>query len=75
MKLVNIAKTGDTYEVKALDPVKIFGIQILATVNTYKLSDDHSFWYKVNSRKKVSGKKMLRLNKWLKDHQKFIEKK
>ena len=74
MKLINISKSGNTYTVKALHPVKIFGIQMFSYVKSYALSEDHKYWYEIKSDKKVSRSKSLKLNKWLKDHQKFIEK-
>ena len=75
MKLVNISRSENTYEVKALHPIKILSIHIMAFIKTYKLSDDHTYWYNLNSEKKVSRKQRFKLDKWLKDHQKFIEKK
>lgn len=75
MKMVSISKAEGSYKVKALHPFKIFGIQIMATEKFYKLSDDHTCWYRLDSGKKASHNKQMKLNKWLKDHQKFIEKK
>ena len=74
MKLVNISKSGENYFVKALHQSKIFGMHIFSKVKTYKLSKDESNWYLLDSGKKVSERKKAKLDKWLKDHQKFIEK-
>ena len=74
MKLINISKSGDTYVVKALHPVRILGIQIFSFVKIYRLSEDGNYWFEEKSKKKVSRYKIIKLEKWLKDHKKFIEK-
>ncbi|MUP42876.1 hypothetical protein [Christiangramia aestuarii] len=73
MKLVNISKPEDTYIVKVLHTYKLFGLSLSSYVKAYACSNDEN-WYEVKNGKKVSRNKSVKLNKWLKDHQKFIEK-
>lgn len=74
MKLINISRTDDGYLIKALISLKIFGIHIASLIREYTTSKDDNHWYDANSHKKVSKRQKLKLDKWLKDHQKFIEK-
>lgn len=74
MKLVNISKSGENYLIKALHSFKLFGLIFYSKVKTYKLSKDEEHWYLMDSKEEVSVREKTKLNKWLKDHQKFIEK-
>lgn len=74
MKLINISKTENSYLVKALIQYKIFGIQIGSEIKEFKKSTNDNAWYTLNGKKKASKGQRLKLEKWLKDHQKFIEK-
>lgn len=74
MKLINISRTGDTYLVKTLIPYRIFGIQIASEIKEFKKSAKDKAWYTINGNKKASKVQRIKLEKWLKDHQKFIEK-
>ncbi len=74
MRLVNISKSGENYLIKASHYIKVLGIEIYSKVKTYKLTNNEKQWQRLGSSKKVSSRKTAKLNKWLKDHQKFIEK-
>lgn len=74
MKLINISRTGDTYLVKTLISYRIFGIQIASEIKEFKKSSKDDNWYTVNGDQKASKGQRVKLEKWLKDHQKFIEK-
>ncbi|QYA26363.1 hypothetical protein G3I01_12885 [Gramella sp. MT6] len=75
MKLINVSKNGDGYSIKAINSYKIMGIQLYSTIKTYKLSETNSEWIELSSGREVAKKKKVKLDKWLSDHQKFIEKK
>ena len=72
MKLINLSKKGDTYTVKAISASKIFGITLSNTVQEFIKPLGEEDWYNIEGRK-VSQKKKFILDKWLKDHQRFIE--
>lgn len=74
MKLVNISKTGDVYIVKTMHPVRVLGFNIITNQRSYAFNEKEEYWYELATGKKVSKKKRSKLNKWLTDHKKFIEK-
>ncbi len=74
MKLINVSRNNEVYSIKTLHSYRLLGLQFLSRVKVYVLNESNTAWYEASSRKKVSEKKALKLNKWLKDHQKFIEK-
>ncbi|PTX43000.1 hypothetical protein C8P64_1524 [Christiangramia gaetbulicola] len=74
MKLINVSRNNEGYIVKALLSYRLLGLQLFSRVKVYELKESHNAWYEASSKKKVSKRKRLKLNKWLKDHQKFIEK-
>lgn len=74
MKLINISKTSDTYIVKAFHPFKILGFQFYTKVKSYKYDYDSKEWQEVDGKKEVAKEYQIKLNRWLEDHQKFIEK-
>ena len=75
MKMINISRNADHYIIKTIDSVRMLGKDMFSRNKTYqkKFSDDT--WYESNSDKAVSEQKKLKLDKWLKDHRKFIEHK
>lgn len=74
MKLIKILKTSDGYEVKTLLTYKFLGKQIFSREQTYIKSKPDKNWYVSGSNSDVSEQKQAKLNKWLNDHKKFIEK-
>ncbi len=72
MRLINLSKKGDTYTVKAKTSSKLFGLTLSSTVQEYVKPVSEENWYDIQGRK-VSEKKKMLLNKWLKDHKRFIE--
>ncbi len=74
MQLVNISKTGDTYTVKALKTFKLLGLQLFSKVTSYTISPQDKDWCAADKAGDISEKTKIKLNKWLRDHQRFIEK-
>lgn len=74
MRLVNISKVDDAYLIKASVPYKFLGIEFMASDRLYKKKENEDDWNEAETGKKVPINRKLKLNKWLKDHQKFIEK-
>ena len=72
MRLINLSKKGDTYTVKAKTSYKLFGLTLSSTVQEYVKPVSEENWYDIQGKKTSEKKKML-LNKWLKDHKRFIE--
>lgn len=72
MKLINLSKKGEMYSVKAQTSFKVFGFNISHTVQEFVRPFSEDNWYDLEGRK-VSEKKASILNKWLRDHQRFIE--
>ena len=73
MKLVNISKSDEKYIIKALITYKVLGISLFSSVKSYAYNEEKD-WYELKTGKTPSKSKILKLDKWLKDHQKFIEK-
>ncbi len=74
MQLINILKTGETYQINALHTVKLLGVNLFSRSRSYSFSEENNEWYEIKSGKRISSQAEIKLNKWLKDHQKFIEK-
>lgn len=74
MRLVNISKVENAYLIKASVSYKFLGIEFMASDKFYKKKENENDWHEAKTGKKVPAKRKLKLNKWLKDHQKFIEK-
>lgn len=74
MKLINVSRNNEGYIVKALLNYRFLGLQLFSRIEVYELTESNNTWYEASGGKKVSKRKRLKLNKWLKDHQKFIEK-
>ncbi|SDR76828.1 hypothetical protein [Gramella sp. MAR_2010_147] len=74
MKLIKVSQTRDAYEVKVLISYRLFGIRIFSTEKSFVKKYNHDEWYQKDDHSKASQEKKMKLDKWLKDHQKFIEK-
>ncbi|MCG9970361.1 hypothetical protein [Christiangramia crocea] len=72
MKLINLSKKGEAYTAKAKTSFKLFGITFSSTVQEFIKPVSEENWYDFEGRKVSENKKII-LNKWLKDHQRFIE--
>lgn len=72
MKLINLGKSEDGYYAKAVSSYKISGITINKVVQRYNKPFDANNWFDING-KIVTKRKTRILNKWLKDHKKFVE--
>lgn len=71
MRLINLSKKGDTYVVKALQFFRILGINLWSNTAEFRKEDSSANWYNADS-KKVGPRTSKILDKWLKDHQRFI---
>ena len=72
MRLLSLTKRGDSYMVKAKSFRKILGITVSTTVQEYIYPVNESNWYSIEG-KIVNDFRKKQLDKWLKDHQRFIE--
>lgn len=72
MRLVNLSKKDDTYMVKAIIPFRILGLTIASPARVFIYQEKNNNW-KTSKGGKVSKKKKMILNKWLRDHKRFIE--
>ncbi|MCP9199950.1 hypothetical protein MKO06_08535 [Gramella sp. GC03-9] len=72
MRLLSLSKSGDNYLVKARTIRRIFGITISTTVQEYINRVNENEWYSIEG-KKITDYRKTQLDKWLKDHQRFIE--
>lgn len=73
MKMINISRNGDQYIIKTINSTKVLGMDLLQKNKSYQKKVDEEEWFELSSGKTVSAQKKLKLDKWLKDHQKFIE--
>lgn len=71
MRLINLSKKGDAYVVKAQKLFRILGISIGSNFQEFIKKDGDHYWYTAEG-KKVKPKNSRILDKWLKDHQRFI---
>jgi len=74
MKLIKVSKSDNAYEIQALISYEVLGIPLPSKERSFTKHESDTIWYNKKSQKKVSEKRQIQLNKWLKDHQKFIEK-
>ncbi|CAL66660.1 hypothetical protein [Christiangramia forsetii] len=74
MKLIKVLKLKDKYEIKALVSYKFLNIHFLSIEKSFTKKEGYDCWYSTKNNKKVSEARKLKLDKWLKTHQKFIEK-
>ena len=74
MKMIKVSKSDNVYEIQALISYEVLGILLPSKKRSFIKQEGDNKWYNKKSQKKVSEKRQLQLNKWLKDHQKFIEK-
>ncbi|TBW26401.1 hypothetical protein [Gramella sp. KN1008] len=72
MKLVNFSKKEDAYVAKAITSVKIFGISLSSTTQQFVKPLSEETWYDFKGHE-VSENKQILLDKWLRDHQRFLE--
>ncbi|MDX1471415.1 MAG: hypothetical protein R3213_07955 [Flavobacteriaceae bacterium] len=72
MKLINLGKSEEGYNAKAVSSYKISGITNNKVVQRYKKPFDANNWFNINGKIVTERKKRI-LNKWLKEHKKFIE--
>lgn len=73
MKLVNLQNTDDAYVAKAEISVRALGVAVGQKTKTYIRKVSETEWREKKSNKIVSKHESLHLNKWLSDHQKFVE--
>lgn len=72
MKLINLSKKDEGYKLRALILFKFLGITIFTTEREFLFKENEKTWY-TSKGKKVSDNKRIMLDKWLKDHKRFIE--
>ncbi|MBZ9730930.1 hypothetical protein LB467_14640 [Salegentibacter sp. JZCK2] len=73
MRLVYLQNTDNAYVAKAEITLKAFGVAIGQKSKIYIRKDSENTWREEKTNKKVSPKDAAHLDKWLKDHQKFVE--
>lgn len=73
MKLVNLQNTDDAYVAKAEITLRAFGVALGQKSKIYIRKEFENTWRERRTNKKVSPKEAAHLNKWLNDHQKFVE--
>lgn len=74
MKMINVSREGDKYLIKTINSIKIFGHDIISWTKLYARDSENKEWYEIPSRKSPNEEKRVKLDRWLKSHQKFIEK-
>lgn len=75
MKMINISRNGDNYIIKTINSTRVLGKDMFSKNKSYKQNKNDEEWYELSSEKAVSAEKKIKLDRWLKDHQKFIEHK
>ncbi|PKD17963.1 hypothetical protein APR41_18210 [Salegentibacter salinarum] len=73
MRLVNLQHTDDAYVAKAEITLKAFGVALGQKSKIYIRKESENAWREKKTNKKVSPREAAHLNKWLSDHQKFVE--
>ncbi|PRX40635.1 hypothetical protein [Salegentibacter salegens] len=73
MRLINLQRTDDAYVAKAEITLKAFGVALGQRSKIYIRRESENAWREKKTNKKVSQKENAHLNKWLSDHQKFVE--
>jgi len=74
MKLIKVLKTNNTYEIKTLITYRFLNIRFLSLEKSFIKNKEENSWIETKSHKRAPKEKELKLDKWLKNHQKFIEK-
>ncbi|WP_298247075.1 hypothetical protein [uncultured Christiangramia sp.] len=74
MNLVNISKEENCYKIKSVKYVKVFGTTLYSYDKIFVKQTESNQWINKNTNKEATQAESLKLDKWLKDHQKFIEK-
>lgn len=73
MRLVYLQNTDNAYVLKAEVTVKLMGITLGRKSKIFIRKDSDKKWREEKSGKLASRKEKAYLNKWLGDHQKFVE--
>ena len=73
MRLVYLQNTDEAYVAKVEITIKIFGVAFGEKIKTYIKRDSENTWRDEKTNKTVSEREAAHLNKWLNDHQKFVE--
>lgn len=73
MRLINLQRTDDAYVAKAEITLKAFGVALGQKSKIYIKKQSENEWREKKTSKKVSSREATHLNKWLSDHQKFVE--
>jgi len=73
MRLVYLQNTNDAYVAKAEISLKAFGVAVRRKSKVFTRKTSENIWREEKSNKIASNRETAYLNKWLKDHQKFIE--
>jgi hypothetical protein len=73
MRLVHLQNTDNAYVAKAEITLKAFGVALGQKSKIYIRKDSENTWREEKTNKKVSKREAAHLNKWLDDHQKFVE--
>ena len=74
MNLVNISKEDSGYKIKSVKYIKIFGTTVYSYDKMFRLEPETERWINQATQKRATEAESIKLNKWLKDHRKFIEK-
>lgn len=73
MKLVYLQNIDNAYVAKAEITIKAFGVAVGRRSKNFIWKDIDKTWREEKSNKNASQKETAYLNKWLSDHQKFVE--
>ncbi|MGY5846632.1 hypothetical protein ACW6QP_04370 [Salegentibacter sp. HM20] len=73
MKLLRITKQGENYKVRSEVPVRVLGISLGTRLVDYLYLTSENKWVLAVSKKPAGKFAQKKLNKWLKDHKRFIE--
>ena len=73
MRLVYLQNTDNAYVLKAEITVKLLGVSLGKKSKIFIRKDSDKKWREEKSGKLASRKEKSYLNKWLSDHQKFVE--
>jgi len=74
MNLVNISKEERGYKIKSIKYIKLLGTSIYSSHNTFSKEFGKDQWINEKNNKPASEPEAVKLDKWLRDHKKFIEK-
>ncbi|TDN79839.1 hypothetical protein DET49_13521 [Salegentibacter sp. 24] len=73
MRLVYLQNTDKAYVAKAEIFIKVFGVGLGRKTKVFIREDSDKKWREEKTNKIASRKESAFLDKWLKDHQKFVE--